>query len=215
MVADESRARRELVRAGREFYRQGMMAGAAGNLSARLDQERILITPSGAAKGRLRPSDLLIINLAGEVLEGCGRPSSETAMHLAIYRRFPEAGAVIHAHPPKSTALAAAHQPVLVEMLPEALFVLGSVPMVPYVPPASPELGEAVATALDQGDGALLLNHGAITIGTAVEAARRKMEVLEALAETAIQAHLLGGGVLLPPTEVERLRQIWRQRRWS
>lgn len=213
MVAQ--RLRQELVRAGRELYRQGMMAGAAGNLSARLDAERVVITPSGKPKGRLRQGDLLVIDLAGQVLEGEGRPSSETAMHLAIYRRYPGVGAVCHAHPLKATALAAAHRPIPVESLPEALFALGSIPLVPYLPAATPALGEAVADALAEADGALLLNHGAVTIGPSVEAARGKMEILEALAETAIQTHLLGGAVSLDPAEVERLRSIWRQRRWG
>lgn len=211
----EQALRRELVRTGRELYRQGMMAGPAGNLSARLDEQRLLITPSGKPKGRLRTGDLLVIDLQGELLQGDGRPSSETAMHLAIYRRYPAVRAVCHAHPLKATALAAAHQPIPADALPEALFALGSIPVVPYLPAATPALGEAVADALADGDGALLLNHGAVTIGTSVMAAMGKMEILEALAGTAIHTHLLGGGVPLPPGEVERLRSIWRQRRWQ
>jgi L-fuculose-phosphate aldolase len=207
--------RRGLVRAGRDLYRQGMMAGASGNLSARLADDRVLITPSGAAKGRLRPADLLIIDLDGNLVAGDGRPSSETAMHIAIYRRFPGAAAVVHAHPLKATALAAAHRPIPVDTLPEALFALGSIALVPYMPATTPDLGVAVAAALADGDGALLLNHGAVTIGKSVDAARGKMEILEALADTAIQTHLLGGAVPLPAAEVERLRAIWGQRRWQ
>lgn len=211
----EQRLRQALVQAGRDLYRQGMMAGAAGNLSARLDTERLLITPSGRPKGRLRSGDLLVIDLHGNLLSGEGRPSSETAMHLAIYRRYPAVQAVCHAHPLKATALAAAHRPIPVDTLPEALFALGSIPLIPYLPAATHALGEAVADGLADADGALLLNHGAVTIGRSVEAARSKMEILEALADTAIQTHLLGGAVPLPPHEVERLRAIWRQRRWQ
>lgn len=207
--------RRALVRAGRDLYRQGMMAGASGNLSARLDEQRVLITPSGVAKGRMRPDDLLVIDLTGKVLAGDGRPSSETAMHLAVYRALPGAGAVVHAHPLKVMAMAAAHRPIPVDTLPEALFALGAVPSVPYFPATTPQLGEAVADALTNADAALLLNHGAVTIGRTLEAARSKMEILEALADVAIQTHLLGGAVPLPADEVERLRAIWRQRRWQ
>ncbi len=212
---DEAQLRRALVRAGRELARQGMMAGASGNLSARLSANEVLITPSGVAKGRLRPGDLLVVDLQGNAVRGEGRPSSETALHLAIYRKFPRAGAVVHAHPVKATALAAAHRPIPVETLPEALFALGDIPLVPYISPASPALGEAVAAALEEADGALLLNHGAVTVGRTVDAARGKMEVLEFLAETAIQTHLLGGAVPLPQAEVDRLRSIWRSRRWG
>ncbi|HWI61155.1 MAG TPA: class II aldolase/adducin family protein [Symbiobacteriaceae bacterium] len=207
--------REALARAGQELYRMGMMAGASGNLSARLDAERILITPSGAAKGWLRPEDLLIIDGEGRLLAGSGRPSAETAMHTAVYRALPEAGAVVHAHPIKAGALAAAHRPIPTDTLPEALVAMGDIACVPFIPSATPELGEAVAEALKQADGALLFNHGAITVGPTVEAARMKMEILEALADTAIQVHLLGGGVPLPAPEVERLRAIWRRKRWG
>lgn len=214
-LASEQELRRALVRAGRALYRQGMMAGPSGNLSARLDAERLLISPSGQAKGRLRPADMLIIDLEGRLLQGAGRPSSETAMHLAIYRSLPGVRAVVHAHPPKATALAAAHRPIPVDTLPEALFALGAIPLVGYHPATTPALGEAVAAALADGDGALLLNHGAVTVGRSVEAAAGKMEILEALADTAVTTHLLGGVVPLPAPEVERLRAIWRQRRWG
>lgn len=211
----EPELRRALVQTGRDLYRQGMMAGASGNLSARVDEEHILITPSGALKGRLCAADLLVIDMHGQVVTGDGRPSSETNLHLAIYRRYPAVRAVVHAHPLKATALAAAHRPIPVDTLPEALFALGSIPIVPYLPSTNPALGESVAEALNDADAALLLNHGAVTIGRSVEAARSKMEVLEALADTAIQTHLLGGAVPLPEAEVDRLRNIWRQRRWS
>jgi L-fuculose-phosphate aldolase len=211
----EQELREALVEAGQALYRMGMMAGAAGNLSARLDEGRLLITPSGKAKGRLRPEDLLVIDLEGRLLSGTGRPSAETAMHTAIYRKVAGVEAVVHAHPIKAGALAAAHRPIPVDTLPEALVAMGDIPCVPFIPSATPELGEAVAAALTEADGCLLFNHGAVAVGAAVEAARMKMEILEALAETAIHTHVLGGGVPLPPAEVERLRGIWRQRRWS
>lgn len=204
---------RALVRAGRDLYRQGMMAGPSGNLSARLDPERVIITPSGTAKGRLRPADLLVVDLEGRPVDSAGRPSSETGLHLAIYRRFPHVQSVIHAHPLNATALAAAHRSITVDSLPEALFALGSIPLVPYMPSTNPALGEAVAAALEDADGVLLLNHGAVTIGPSVEATKGKMEILEALAAIEIQTALLGGAVRLPAAEIERLRAIWRHRR--
>jgi len=222
-MVDEWSLRRELVRAGRELAHRGMTPGAAGNLSARLAEGRFLVTPSGGAKGRLRPGDLLVIDATGAVLEGSGRavagpegtgrPSSETPMHLAIYARFPHVAAIVHAHPPAATALAITHHPLAVEAVPEALFALGAVPAVPYISPASPALGEAVARSLDQGDGALLLNHGAVTIGRSVAEALSRMEVLEAVADLTLRAIPAGPVVPLPPAEVARLRAIWQSRR--
>ncbi|MFZ5816034.1 MAG: class II aldolase/adducin family protein [Bacillota bacterium] len=205
-------AKQAIIEAGRSLHRQGMTAGAAGNLSIRLEDGRILITASGVAKGDLTEEQVLLIDAEGRVLEGTGRPSTETPMHLAIYRRLPHVGAVVHAHPIHATALAVTHTPLPTDSLPEALFALGSVPLLPYLPPG-PELGEAVARALDDGDGALLLNHGAVTIGREMAGALGKMEVLESLAQIAIASRALGPQVPLPPAEVERIRTIWRSRR--
>lgn len=210
----EEQSRRALGRVGRELYRQGMMAGSAGNLSVRLSEERVLITRSGAHKGRLRPDDLLVLDQEGRILSGTGQPSTETQLHLAIYRHHPWVGAVVHAHPPKATALAAAHLPIPLETLPEGLFALGALPQVPYLPSKDPAYGEAVALALDAADGALLLNHGAVTIGHDLAKATAKMEILEALAAVAIDHRAMGvAGVPLDPAEAERIRTIWRSRR--
>ncbi len=213
MVEPSLELRRALVRAGRELARGGMTPGAAGNLSARLGPDRFLVTPSGAAKGRLHPGDLLVIDAQGGLVEGNGRPSSETPMHLAIYARFPHVRAIVHAHPPAATALAITHRPLAVEAVPEALFALGGVEAVPYISPASPALGQAVAQALDHGDGALLLNHGAVTIGRTVAEALSRMEVLEAVADVTLRAVQAGPVVRLPPEEAARLKGIWERNR--
>jgi L-fuculose-phosphate aldolase len=210
----EEQSRRALGRVGRDLYRQGMMAGSAGNLSVRLGEDRVLITRSGAAKGHLRPEDLIVVDMAGRILAGTGQPSTETGLHLAIYRRHPWAQAVVHAHPPKATALAAAHLPIPLETLPEGLFALGALPQIPYLPSKDPRYGELVAAALDGADGALLLNHGAVTVGRDLAKAVAKMEILEALAAVAVDHRAMGvAGVALDPAEVERIRAIWRSRR--
>lgn len=210
----EELSRKELGRVGRDLYRQGMMAGSAGNLSVRLGEDRVLITRSGAPKGRLRAEDLLVIDMEARLLSGTGQPSTETGLHLAIYRRHPWVGAVVHAHPPKSTALAAAHLPIPLETLPEGLFALGALPAVPYRPSKDPAYGESVALALDGADGALLLNHGAVTVGRDLAKAAAKMEILEALAAVAMDHRAMGvEGVPLDPAEIERIQAIWRSRR--
>jgi L-fuculose-phosphate aldolase len=210
----EQQLRRELGQAGRDLYRQGMMAGSAGNLSVRLGEERVLITRSGAHKGRLRSDDLLVIDLEGRILSGTGQPSTETPLHLAIYRRHAWAGAVVHAHPPKATALAAAHLPIPLETLPEGLFALGALPTVGYRPSKDPAYGDAVALALDGADAALLLNHGAVTAARDLGKALAKMEVLEALAAVAVDHRGMGvTGKPLDSVEIQRIRAIWRSRR--
>jgi L-fuculose-phosphate aldolase len=191
-----------------------MMAGSTGNLSVRLDADRVLITRSGAPKGRLRPDALLVVDLEGRVLAGTGQPSTETQLHLAIYRRHAWAGAVVHAHPPKATALAAAHLEIPLETLPEGLFALGALPAIPYRSSKDPAYGESVALALDGADAALLLNHGAVTVGPDLAKALAKMEILEALATVAADHRAMGvHGAPLDPAEIERIRTIWQSRR--
>jgi L-fuculose-phosphate aldolase len=215
MMGTETDLRKAVTEAGQDLARQGMMPGAVGNLSTRMDEEHVLMTPSGVAKGRLQPEDLLVVDLAGRVVSGLGRPSSEGPLHLAVYRRYPDVGAVIHAHPPKTTAMAVAHLPISVGILAEALFTLGDVAHVDYLPPSAPELASAVAHGFEGADAVVLLSHGAVTVGRTVGAAARKMEMLEALAGVLLDAHLLGNVAPLPQFEVERLRNQWRQRRWQ
>ena len=105
---DIESAREEIVRVGHRLWQRGLVGGAEGNVSVRLDASRILTTPSGACKGFLAPGDLLVTDPDGGVLSGAGRPSSELRMHLRIYRLRPDVGAVVHAHPPTATGFAIA-----------------------------------------------------------------------------------------------------------
>ena len=98
--------REELCRAAQLLYQRGYVVGHDGNVSVRLGEDRILITPSGVSKGRLEPEMLVICGLEGQVLEGDRYPSSEMAMHLLVYRERRDVGAVVHAHPPAATAFA-------------------------------------------------------------------------------------------------------------
>ena len=215
MLGIEMELRKAVTEAGQDLARQGMMPGAAGNLSTRLDEAHVLMTPSGVAKWRLQPEELLVLDLEGRVVSGLGRPSSESPLHLALYRRYPDVGGVIHAHPPKTTAMAVAHRPISVGILAEALFTLGDVTWVEYRPPSDAELASAVVDKIEGADAVVLLSHGSLTVGRTVGSAARKMETLEALASVLFDAHLLGNVVPLPEDEVERLRNQWQQRRWQ
>lgn len=104
-LGDIRRAMDDIMRICRDAWREGLMRGWSGNASIRLGPSGFLITASGAPKGRLRRGDLLLINGSGDVIDGNAKPSTESAMHLAIYDALPECGAILHTHPPRMQAL--------------------------------------------------------------------------------------------------------------
>ena len=200
---------RAICEAGRRLAERGLIAGAEGNISARCGLH-LLVTPAGRPKGALEPADLVEVDGQGNP-RGPGVPSSELGLHLVVLAARPDVGAVVHAHPPAATGFAAAGLPLDEDVLPELLAQFGSVPLVPYGTPGSPELGERVRPYVAGHDALLLANHGAVTFGAEVEEAERRMESLEQGARILLAARLLGGARRLPPIEVEKLRAAWRK----
>ena len=195
---------RAICEAGRQLAERGLVAGAEGNISARCG-ETVLVTPTGGAKGALAPGDLVEVDLAGNVVRGAGRSSSELGMHLAILALRPDVGGVVHAHPPVATGFAVAGKMLGDGSLAELATLFGTVPVVPYGAPGTPELGERVKPYARRHDALLLANHGAVTVGPTVEAACLRMESLEQGARILLVARLLGGARPLSPEELDRL----------
>jgi methylthioribulose-1-phosphate dehydratase len=188
----------ELARAGRDFYRRGWALGTSGNFSAieSRDPLKIAITPSGVSKGALRVEDFLTINEEAVVEAGGGRPSAETALHLAIYAAKPGAGAVLHTHSTWSTILSERHgeEGRLVVQGYEMLKGLRGVSShthsesVPVLANSQDyaALSQAVRSALvgyPEAHGFLLRRHGLYTWGIDVAEARRQVEIFEFLFE--------------------------------
>src|SRR5947209_10320816 len=128
----EVELRRSLVRFGRGLARLGFTPGTSGNLSVRLTEDWILATPTGRSKSMLRSDDMVIVDLDGRQIAGSRRVTSEIGMHLAIYRLRPDAGAVIHSHPPIATGFACSGRPLDEPLCSEAIMTLGVVPLAPY-----------------------------------------------------------------------------------
>jgi methylthioribulose-1-phosphate dehydratase len=188
----------ELARAGRDFYRRGWALGTSGNFSAIESREplRIAITPSGASKGSLRAADFLIIDEAAHVLAGDGRPSAETALHLAIYAATPQAGAVLHTHSVWSTLLSERYgddEKLTIqnyEMLKglQGVTTQAHAECVPILANSQEYVGlsQTVLATLAQhpaAHGFLLQRHGLYTWGANVAEARRHVEIFEFLFE--------------------------------
>jgi L-fuculose-phosphate aldolase len=205
---NETELRAAIVEAGRRLYARGYTASNDGNISARLDDRRLLMTPKSVCKGFMSPDMMVITDLEGKKLAGERDPSSEMQMHLEVYRQRPDAGAVVHAHPPIATGFAVAGIPLDRAVLAEVVTTLGSVPIAEYATPSTKELPEAVRKYVKAHDGMLLANHGALTLGADVFAAYYKMETIEHFAHISLVARLLGGERLLSRQEVERLQGL-------
>jgi L-fuculose-phosphate aldolase len=205
---NERELRDGIVEVGRRLYARGYTASNDGNISVRLDGERLLMTPKSVCKGFMTADMMVVTDLEGKKLAGERDPSSEMQMHLEVYRQRPDAQAVVHAHPPIATGFAVAGIPLDRAVLAEVITTLGSVPIADYATPSTRELPEAVRRYVKAHDGMLLANHGALTIGADLFGAYYKMETIEHFAKISLVARLLGGERLLSRQEVDRLQGL-------
>ena len=203
--------REQLTQVCRMAWQRGYMAATDGNASLRLADGNILITPSGRCKQLIQPDELLVVDPAGNVIEGGGAPSSEGRLHYLVYRQRPDVMAVVHAHPPLATALSVAGRELDCTALPELMIHLGSVPTAPYATPTTDELPVAVEPYLQGSDAMLLDHHGTLTMGSTMERAWALTEKLEHAAQTLMAAEQLGGAKPLSRLHQQRLLGLGRQ----
>ena len=201
----EGELRRQVCNIGRWMYGRGLVVACEGNLSARLDPERILVTPTGVCKGHLAPRDLLVTDPSGAVIYGSGQPSSEILMHLLFYTLRPDVHAVCHAHPPTATGFAAAGRALEEPVLPEVIMDLGQIPLAPYATPGTWELCKSLEPLIPKHDAILLENHGVVTCGQDLTTAYHRMETVEHFARILLTAESLGGPHLLTRADLEKL----------
>ncbi|GAA0595182.1 class II aldolase/adducin family protein [Streptomyces crystallinus] len=201
----------QLVAAAESLFAAGVMAHSGhANLSARLDGDRLLLTP-GYVRG-IRPEDLAVVSFDGQVLEGeLQSVSAEIiAMHSVVYRARPDVGAIIHTHSPSATAFAVAHRPLPCRT--EPMLRSGQaeeVPVVPWGPRGSDVSVRGIAEILRQRPttaAALLANHGLLAFGPDSAATARLIVAIEESAEAEIAAAAIGGAVDFPPGAQEAVR---------
>lgn len=184
--------RREICEVGRRVYQRGYVAANDGNISVRMQDDRILCTPTGVSKGFITEDMLAICDLDGQQVAGTMRISSEIRMHLEIYKLRPDVYSVVHAHPPTATGFAVAGIELTQCVLPEVIVSLGGVPLADYGTPGGPDIVEPMKPLLKDYDAILMANHGAVTLGKDVMDAHFKMETVEHFAKIALVAHQLG-----------------------
>ena len=202
-----------VLAASRGMLESGLTAGTSGNVSARLDDGHIVITPSSLPYPQMTDGDLVVLDLDGRQVAGLRPPSSEMLLHLACYRAFAEIGAVLHSHPPHATMFACARRPVPPVIDEAVLFIGGEVPVAEYAMSGSPEVGANAVRVLRDVGSALLASHGLVTVAATPAKALHQAGVVEHCAHVALGAQLLGGHVPLPARTLEEFGGAYRDLR--
>lgn len=210
-----ARARSIVWDAGRRLHREGLVARTWGNLSLRVNADLFVITPSGIVYEQMRPEQIVPVNLRDLSYTGKLKPSSEKAMHAAIYRDRPEISAVIHTHQAAASSVATARKDIR-EIPATARDILGTVVRTAaYALPGTRKLAKATVRALQDSNAALLANHGAVCIGSDMAGAFTVCTELERLCQAFIESAVMksAGPAHYTSSMVHRLyleRRLWR-----
>ncbi|MBU0755575.1 MAG: class II aldolase/adducin family protein [Planctomycetes bacterium] len=207
---NEEYLKTEMIEIGKTLYDRGYIAATDGNISVRLENGDIFMTPSGVPKGRMRARQIVRTDSEGRVI-GEGKPSSEILMHLAVYGQRKDARAVVHAHPPYATAFSIAGVSLAQCVIPEIVVQMGTIPTAPYATPSTPELPESIRRFLSCSDALVLERHGTLTLGDSLLSAYHKLEKVEHTAHITLIANQLGGVKTLSPEEVHKLMEVRRK----
>ena len=195
---------------GRRVYNRNMVAANDGNFSVKLNDDEFLCTPTGVSKGFMTPEYICKVNRKGEVIQANAgfRPSSEIKMHMRVYEKRPDVGAVVHAHPTFATSFAIAGIPLNQPIMPEAVIALGCVPIAEYGTPSTTEIPDNLEKYLPYFDAVLRENHGALTWSGDLLSAYLKMESLEFYAELLYKSRMLGGPKEFDQEQIKKLYEI-------
>jgi L-fuculose-phosphate aldolase len=204
----ESELRAHLTEICHRMYRQGFIVAGDGNVSAKLDDERVLVTPTGFHKGFIGADDLVVVDVHGKLLRGAHKPSSEFLMHELAYLERPDVRAVVHAHPPMTVALALAGVSLAQCVLSETCLVLGAVLTAPYSTPTTEEVPRVLRPYMRQTNAIVMDRHGAITLGRNLDEAYNRLEAMEHASKITQAARALGPVTALPPHEVNKLQEL-------
>lgn len=195
----------------KKMWEAGLVTGAAGNVSRRIDAERIAITPSGVAYDVLNAERIVLVNVASGEAEA-GVPSYELPMHLAIYRSHPEIGAIVHTHAPYVTALSILRKPLPAFIDEMVVHLGGAVPVADYAFTGTEAVGINVVRTLGDRAGVLLANHGNVCVGRTLAHALNAALVMESSARAYVQALAVGTPVELPNDAIAAGRKLFESR---
>ena len=199
ILPDDKEAKEQIIEVGRRMYDKDYCAANDGNISCKTKDGFFWVTPSGVSKGFMSEDILVKTDIDGNIIENPGnrKVSSELKLHLSVYKNRKDAGAVVHAHPPVSTAFACARKAMSKPVLSEAILNLGEVPCAPFAVPGTDELAESIIPYVKNHVAVLLANHGAVTWGESMIKAYYRLETLEYYAKMLIRL----GELPQPPVE--------------
>lgn len=192
-MAEYSQQRELICEIGRRVYAKQFAAANEGNLSIRVEEDRVLCTPTLCCKGFMQPNDLCLVDMSGEQVAGERKKTSEILLHLEVYRNRSDVQSVVHCHPPHATAFAVAREPIPIGVLPEPDILLGEVPIAPYETPGSQAFAETISPFVALTNTIILSNHGTVSYEKDCETAFWLTEVLDAFCRILILANQLGG----------------------
>lgn len=198
---------------GRRIYAKNFAAANEGNLSMRLDENRVLCTPTRHCKGFMTEEDICTVDMDGNQLAGKRKRTSEVLLHLEIYRQRQDVSSIVHCHPPHATAFGVAREPIPQCVLPEPDIFLGEVPIAEYETPGNQNFAETIRPFVNKTNIIILANHGTVSFGTDIEEAYWLTEILDAYCRILILARQLGGIKYLPLSKGRELLQL--RRKWG
>lgn len=203
---EETRLRQGICSIGKLCYERNFIVAADGNISVRMSDGTLLITPTGAMKGFLEPHQIAHVDMTGAPIDQGPRASSEIGIHLTSYAERPDIKAICHAHPPHAVALTIAGIDMQMPIIPEIIVTIGGIPTAPFGTPGTDELPETIRELVRCSDTVLMQNHGSVTLGTNLMDAYKKLDMLEHTARILWLAHMVKGGLEpLPPEAVAKL----------
>ena len=205
--------RERVLATAKAMLEKGLVEGTSGNVSGRMEDGTVCVTPSSIPYETMTLDDLVVVDLDGNVVEGERGPTSEKALHLACYRAFPEVGGVIHSHARFATMFAVVREAVPAAIEEVVVHVGGDVPVCEYRTTGTDELGDEVASRLGDRSAVLLANHGMVTIGASPEKALHVAGVVERTAEIVWGARLLGTTHALPEQVNKDFANVYRYMR--
>lgn len=210
LLKNHKSERKDVARFMRRLYKHGLTTTSGGNVSLRLSDDIILITPSATDKGRMKWKEVAIMTIFGENLTPRLKPSIETAMHLSIYKRKPETLAIVHAHPVYASLFTAIKAKINTNLTAEAKAILGDPLFVRYAVMGSEALAEVAAENILKSDILLLENHGIVTIGSNLLQAFDRIEVLENAAKMTLMTEMTGKKRPLDKARILELERLFR-----
>ena len=192
----------DVLAAAKQMLADGLVEGTAGNISARLEDGTVCLTPSSVAYETMTLDDLVVVDLDGAVIRGERGPTSEKDLHLSVLRAYPEIGAVIHTHAVYATMFALAHEPIPAVIEEVVVYLGGDIPCCDYKGTGSRELGDEVASKLGDRGAALLANHGLVTCADTPSKALHHAALAERTAQIVWGARAMGATIHPLPEKV-------------